>query len=376
MKNYILGIFSIAVIALSLQSCKEEIQLAGDFQETAVVYGLIDQSDSIHMIKITRAFIGPGNSLEIATNPDSNYFQSVQGTVTERVGGIVGRTWTLFDTIILNKDENGIFYAPEQKLYSFYTHGMDNSDSPTGEALLDNATYTLDLDINNGDFTVTGETEIVSGVYTSHDQTTTHFQFAEGAGITGEFKTTGLTVYPNNAKIVETILVAEYEEFIGGNSIGFKSFEWNLGNREINLGGNETFTMNGQSFYENMALSCSSSDPLVDKRNFTSLTVKVVGGSDELNNYIIVNQPSSSIAQSKPSYTNLSTSDEDHQVVGIFSSRYTHKKRLMFIDVSQFVRCIDRNTTHELCQGAITGQYNFCSNHTLDIAGGYSFACQ
>jgi len=375
MKNYILGLFSIAVLALSLQSCKEDIDLVGDFQETAVVYGLIDQSDSVHYIKVTRAFIGPGSSLDNALIPDSSYFQSVDGTITERVNGVVGRTWTL-DTAWVDKDDDGIFYSDQQKLYAFKTGSQDNSDSPTGQPLLSNATYTMDLNINNGEFHVTGETGIVSGVYTSHDATTTHFQFAEGAGITGEFKTTGLVVFPSNSKIVETILDVEYEEFIGGNSIGFKTFEWNLGDREINNGSSETFTMNGLSFFQNVALSCSTSDPLVDKRNFTSITVRVVGGSDELNNYILVNQPSSSIAQSKPSYTNLTASDEDHQVIGIFSSRYTHAKRLLFIDASQFVRCIDRNTTHELCQGAVTGQYHFCSNHTLDIAGGYSFICQ
>ena len=70
MKNYILGLFSIALLVASLQSCNQDIDITGDFEETAVVYGLIDQADSVHLIKITRAFIGPGNALEISTIPD------------------------------------------------------------------------------------------------------------------------------------------------------------------------------------------------------------------------------------------------------------------------------------------------------------------
>ncbi|TAF89039.1 MAG: hypothetical protein EAZ48_01940, partial [Flavobacteriia bacterium] len=61
--------------AFALSSCEEDIILDGDFVETAVVYGLLDQADSIHMIKITRAFIGPGSALDIAQIPDSSYFE-------------------------------------------------------------------------------------------------------------------------------------------------------------------------------------------------------------------------------------------------------------------------------------------------------------
>ena len=78
----------IAIIGLvSLQSCKDDIEVTGDFIETAVVYGLLDQADSLHYVKVTRAFIGPGNAFEIAQIPDSNYFVSVTGTVTELSSG-------------------------------------------------------------------------------------------------------------------------------------------------------------------------------------------------------------------------------------------------------------------------------------------------
>ena len=68
-------------------SCEEDIILDGDFVETAVVYGLLDQADSIHFIKITRAFIGPGSALDIAQIPDSSYFNQVEATVSEVVNG-------------------------------------------------------------------------------------------------------------------------------------------------------------------------------------------------------------------------------------------------------------------------------------------------
>lgn len=373
MKNYILSLFSVATMIAVLSSCNEDIDLTGDFKETPVVYGLIDEADSVHMLKITRAYIGPGNSLEYAQIPDSSYFPNVTATITEKFGAVTGRTWTLFDTTVLNKETDGIFYAPEQKLYAFYTHSNDNSDNPTGQPLLPNATYELVVNINNGEVIVTGQTQIVSGVSSSAGIATKHFQFADGAGITGEYKSTGMSVSPGNARIVDARLIARYEEFNGGTSIGYDSFEWQLGDREVDLGATQTFTLNGESFFQLMKSNCEASTQTVDKRNFTSMTIKVVGGSDDLHNYILVNQPSSALAQSKPTFTNLSVTD-GHEVIGIFSSRQTYTYTVNFIDVSQFVRCLDRNTTHELCQGPITGLLAFCSQHSLDWQE--SYACQ
>ena len=103
------------VLISCLWSCSEKIDLIGDFKETAVVYGLLDHSDSLHFIKITRAFIGPGNALEIAQIADSSYFDVVEATIEEIENGVVNRTWILRDTIIDNKDTNGVFYAEVRK---------------------------------------------------------------------------------------------------------------------------------------------------------------------------------------------------------------------------------------------------------------------
>ena len=112
-----------------LFSCSEKIDLIGDFKETAVVYGLLDHSDSLHYVKITRAFIGPGNAVEIAQIEDSSYFNTVDATIEELDGNNIVRTWILRDTTIENKDTNGLFYAPNQKVYYFQTLPTTTSSS-------------------------------------------------------------------------------------------------------------------------------------------------------------------------------------------------------------------------------------------------------
>lgn len=72
--RYFIYLSLLIIGGFSMSSCEEDIILDGDFVETAVVYGLLDQADSIHLIKITRAFIGPGSALDNAKIPDSSYF--------------------------------------------------------------------------------------------------------------------------------------------------------------------------------------------------------------------------------------------------------------------------------------------------------------
>ena len=149
-KKYLSFIF-ISLGLVVLNSCNEKIELIGDFVETAVVYGLLDQADSLHYIKINRAFIGPGNALEIAQIADSSYFTNVDATISEYLNGILTRSWLLRDTILDNKDPNGVFYAPEQKVYYFKTmptgfNGViQTSTNPQMTSLNPQAIYKIDL---------------------------------------------------------------------------------------------------------------------------------------------------------------------------------------------------------------------------------------
>jgi hypothetical protein len=354
MKKYISGILLFAAL-LSFQSCEEEVDLIGEFEETAIVYGLLDQSDSVHMIKITRAFIGPGNSIEIAAIPDSNYFDNVDATIKEYVNNVLQRTWVLNDTIVTNKDENGIFYAPEQKLYYFAT-------SPSSP-LLGTAEYRLHIDVNNGEFEVTAKTELVTGMSCNANAQNFSFKFAENPG---EYRSTSLGVQTGNAYQVNATMTSNYTDYVGLSQTQ-KSFAWTVGEIETLPNSNITFTANGETFYNLMKASCVTGSAAVTQRRFRSIDIVITGGSEDLYNYILVNKPSSSLAQSKPTFTNLSATN-GHTVIGIFASRQTVRiNKPFYTNSSQaYIRAIDKKSTAELCQGSIVGPYLFCSDHPGD----------
>jgi hypothetical protein len=375
-KKYLSFIF-ISLGLIVLNSCNEKIELIGDFVQTAVVYGLLDQADSLHYIKINRAFIGPGNALEIAQIADSSYFTNVDATISEYLNGNLIRSWLLKDTILDNKDPNGVFYAPEQKVYYFKTLPTKPNDvvnvdplNPQLNSLNPQAIYKIDIVINNGAFSVSGETELVRGI-TSADATAQNFNFTFSDN-PGEYKSKGIEVKAGNSYVLNTQLKIAFYEW-EGNTYSEKSFFWNLGEADVQPLSSKVFTANGETFYDLMKSNCTENSTIT-KRTFKGVTIKITGGAEELYNFIAVNKPSSGLAQSKPTYTNL-TATNGKRVIGIFSSRQTVEiYKPFYVLAQQFIRALNKESTRELCQGPITGLYLFCSNHPYDNA--LSYACQ
>ncbi|MEJ6588623.1 MAG: hypothetical protein QNL43_02365 [Crocinitomicaceae bacterium] len=368
-----------------LFSCSEKIDLIGDFKETAVVYGLLDHSDSLHYVKITRAFIGPGNAVEIAQIEDSSYFNTVDATIEELDGNNIVRTWILRDTTIENKDTNGLFYAPNQKVYYFQTLPTTTSSSgafgtiqtspnPMLTSLNPEYEYRLKAVINSGQFEVSSTTSLVNGITTTATSQNFTFKFASNPG---EYKSTSVTISNSgNAHVVNVNIGVNIAEYIGLDAIS-KTIEWQIGESDVLPNSPKTFSANGQTFY-NLVENNVTDDALIDQRNFLGFEVTVTGGSEDLNNYILVNQPSSSLAQNKPTYTNLDVTN-GYRVIGIFSSRQTIKTyKPFYISPQQaFIRAIDKKSTRELCEGPITGLLRFCSKHPADNIFGNeeTFAC-
>lgn len=355
--KYLFSSALIVTLLFSISSCSEELDLSGEFKETAVVYGLLDKNNTTHMIKINRAFIGPGNSLQIAKEPDSSYFTNVQVTITEKDALGTYRSWTLQDTIIDNKDENGVFYAPEQKLYYFNTL--------ESEPLLGNKDYELRIIVDNGLFEITSSTRIVDNMTaTTLSSANAQLKLASNPS---EYEVYPININSGNASIISAEIDVKINERISG-SYQAKHLSWFIGEREVESS-STNFSILGQNFYQRIKDELSNSDPLVDRRLLDTITFTFTGGGVDLYNYMIVNQPSSSLTQTKPTFTNLKATN-GYEAIGIFSSRQTVviEKPFHLGGGQAFVRSIDSKSTQELCQGSITGELLFCSDHPGDLA--------
>mgnify|MGYP003662384600 CR=1 FL=1 len=77
MLRYALGLVALLTI---FSSCSTEFNLTGEYQEKALVYGLLDPSDNPntggdgHLFRIQKAFLGEESAFVMAQNADSSYF--------------------------------------------------------------------------------------------------------------------------------------------------------------------------------------------------------------------------------------------------------------------------------------------------------------
>jgi hypothetical protein len=349
------------LLVFFLGACKDEIDLSPDGKETAIVYALLDQSDSIHYVRINRAFYGGTNALEIAQIPDSSYFKKVDATISELFNGKIIRSWKLRDTLVSNKDTNGVFYAPQQKLYYFAT------DKVT--ALKPGYTYKLNVSIDNKRFEVNGETKLIQSAKLGNPASEGNsFSFASTNIAKYGYFSTQVNASLGSSAALNVALDIYIKEYKGAES-SIKKINWNLGDRVGGASSSSAVAVGagGESFYKKIASECT--DKTVTKRQLYRVDINAMFCSSEFIEYQNSLSASSSLAQSKKEYTNLIVSN-DMRVKGIFASRnnvIVQKLPFKQYSASNYFRAIDQSSMIELCQGQYTGGLNFCSDVPSDF---------
>ncbi|TNF29872.1 MAG: hypothetical protein EP314_02195, partial [Bacteroidetes bacterium] len=78
MLRYAIGLVALATV---FSSCESDFNLTGDYQERALIYGLLDPNDNPnvggngHVFRIQKAFLGEESAFLMAATPDSSYFR-------------------------------------------------------------------------------------------------------------------------------------------------------------------------------------------------------------------------------------------------------------------------------------------------------------
>lgn len=382
------SLYAIILVSTALvTSCKDDIDFAGDHVETPVLFGLLDKNDSLHYVKLTRTFAGSNNSIDVALIEDSSYFQDAEIVVEEWASLPPNnvftkvRSWILKDTVLTNKAP-GAFYSPNQKVYYFQTQAYNALNQPTiGDqnplvALKDDATYKVIATINGGQIVVNGQTKLVTGMSIASPSSNGNYSFVKTVNGVKEYNGASLKSNNGNAKVLDARIQFFFNEYYGSTPVE-KSFTWKVGemNGDEIQGSVSNFSANGETFYQLVKQNCTN-DPAITKRQMTSIRLIMTGGSEDLSKYILVNQPSSSLAQNKPSFTNLTRADGG-PVIGLFSSRMTTKQdKAVFNPALPNQRALDYLSTKELCSGPITGLLFFCSSNPVDVNNSESWACQ
>lgn len=345
-----ISFFGLIALFIGINSCETDFSLNGDYELTPVVFGLLDQNDSIHRIKITKAFLGDGDNLVYAQNPDSSYFAQVDARVIEYddKGDETGREWQLFDSIVTNKETDGVFYAPDQKIYYFVEPNLESS-----------YTYEITADINEGAHSFTATTSLIDGFKVPNTLTISNFKVRFAKNTVDEDKDYLSWVFDptfgENAAEYDLGYTFHWtEHYLDGTEASFEKRRFLYSEDDLD----RSVIIGGLDFFQWVADNVPD-DPEVDFRTSDGIDLHISVAHSNLTQYMNVSDPVTGIAQVQPIYTNVDGG------YGLFSSRLLYTLEGLPLDEA---------STKELARGSFTITKLFCSNYGLH--DGEDFACE
>lgn len=287
--------------------CSTKVKLNTEWKDTTIIYGLLDQNEDYHYIKINKAFLGEGDYYVFAQVQDSSEYKNVSAYVQESNNGVVTANYPLRDTLLHNRNTDGVFYAPDQTLYYFRNASLNPS-----------RTYKLVVKVNQGtdaEKEVTGETDLVHNFTPPSINAITTGTFD---GATGSHYLDQHVKFfpPDNSDSYEIVWRLKWDDYTASDTIR-RTYEWNVGSTDrsaANSSGQIDFSVSGQAFFTTIANVVGSNTGII-KRIFRSVDVIVYAASDDLDTYININKPQTGLVQERPEFTNIGNG------LGLFSSR-------------------------------------------------------
>ncbi len=306
-----------AVILTTTAACETDLKVNADYSTTAIVYGVLETADTIHIIKINRTFLGDGNALDFAQRADSSKIDFTERPIVERlVRGEVVRTYEVRDTVIGGKPD-GTFYSGASTYYYF----VDPLLTPSIEV-----EYRLRF-VSNGK-NVSTKTLIVSkSTQTSPSTNNSSFELLKNdvRFTDPQYQNILLKVSAQtNTKRVEATVTFTYEEqYLDGTST-MKSI--NLGKATMLSASSKASSLLNTAFDARNIMQLIANevkpDANVKQRVIGNIGINLVSAGEDLNTYIEVNNPATGVLQERPEFTNVNNG------IGIFSSSYNQSSIL------------------------------------------------
>lgn len=376
MLRYAIGLVALLTV---FSSCDSDFSLTGDYQEKALIYGLLDPNDNPnaggngHVFRIQKAFLGEESAFLMAANPDSSYFryEDLKVELVEYLeNGTESDRWELDTIYITNKDTGNPddevidFFGPSQRLYKTATTGADRVNIDP------EMTYEIVLTKRSNDSIIASATTTIVDASTfkwnapneNSPATPGTTRKMDLYSTLGEYKDYTIRFdVAQRAIQYELWLRFYYREVIQGVET-LKTVEWRATTFELDPNVTDwQVQLSSQSIYNRLATSVQPNpdavryigvppnyvaqgytDPFPTDNNKHDFDLFFRVAGEELFQYIDINQPSNSGALTdKPVYTNVDNG------LGVFSTRTKVEFQGMFLSGT----AADQLAGGELTQG-------------------------
>ncbi len=352
MKNTVLYIAIASIFTLS--SCKNKLDVLAPGEESVSVYGILNPNENTQNIRINKVFLTDGDATVASQDAAQvNYgagelevtlqrFET--GTTTPTLttfGNTTKKLITLTETLVTT--QAGAFSTEQRlwktndKLFTTGDYKLNIKNLKTGKewiaqtAMIDSVNLQLTMPLkysyfpsnpgssspNHGQYVYTNQGNGISTV----NAFINYFDLTKTIAI--NFKSI------KNARSYKVVIGLNFHEFNSTNDSIEKNIDFDLPIvKSIDLKGDNQLSISFlvNDFYTNLAAKLSTTSNInVIKRKINFIEYKIYSGSEELSDFLLVNAPSTSIAQDKANYTNISGGG-----IGIFAtrSRFSIKKDL------------------------------------------------
>jgi len=335
------SITALLIIGFSINSCDTKVDLVEEGRETAVVYGFLDPNIDTQFVKITKSFVTDGNAIDAALDPVNSQYDNLEAYVTAFDDGDTIDSYLLNEKIVTDKD-SGAFYYPVQTVY-YFTEPL-NSD------------YTYNINFFGSDNDVSSSTSVAGNFRndaTTNSQTINLvYQFILGGSMYNN-KSITLTSAENVKRYEFTFIFNYTEVYTDGTekdkvmSFGYPAWETTYEN-----GGEiQNIVIDGEEFFQDVAgrIIGENNEENVEKRIIGTMSYVFEYAGSDLNTFIELNQPSTSINVEQNPYSNITDG------IGVWSTRGLTEFDDKIFELEQ------SNSYKELAIGQYTGGLKFCS---------------
>ena len=334
MKNRLITVIGVLVVVLG--ACETDIDVNADWKDITTVYSILDPAEKTQYVRINKAFLGEGNALEYAQIADSiNYDTSyIEARIDEYLKGELVQSMKLKPLWIPRKnDPNSPFYNPNFPYVLVYMAQPKNFYKMSGNDTIwlnPDSDYHLEIFNRHSGKTVTASTIIVKDFNISRPLYNPSKPFLKILNTDGQNTIKWRAAV--NGRRYQVIYRFYYKESPNPGDTVIKTTDYHLGviKSQYTTGSEDMdVSFMGTSFYKYLGSSIPANPNVKRIAYQIELIIAVI--PEEFNTYLEVNEPSSSIVQDRPEYTNIENG------YGLFSSRYI-KSRLYFVDSEMAAR--------------------------------------
>ncbi|MGC9331205.1 MAG: hypothetical protein ACP5DZ_04920 [Bacteroidales bacterium] len=327
---------------MMITSCEEEVDVNADWENIPVVYGLLNQNDSVHYIKLNKAFLGNASAINMAQESDSLFYDDAEVYINQIINGQINKRLNFVAVDTIPKPE-GLFANDRNTIYVYEgkIQALNNSGIPY--------TYELHVIIPSADKHCTSSIELIKdGPTDAHIIDPTPIREIalnkyDIGNIVKAIYNTG-----ENGRIYQMVFRFYYLEVTAeGDTIkdcppieiyGPVKTVSGAGNHIVGL----EFPV--EKFYDILL------DSIHEKENVTrlvrypkSVSFTLYAADENFQIYSSLSEPASGAVQEKPFFTNITNG------VGLFAARFT----------TQTFNKVSKPTISTLANDTITAHLNF-----------------